>query len=293
MSGMEQFAAEAEGDVIEDVADVEEAEEVADAPQVDPYEDEAKQYGWKPAEEFGGDGNHMSAEAFMTRGPGTSRKALKDVADLKEQQARAERDYTARLERMERAQKANENARIEARAAVLAKAQREAVENGDLETYDKLDEQRAKINKPASAAPVPEMPEAERVAIESWVKQNQWFNADADATNFATQAYNTLTGGGAAPEDALKQVTQWTGGKFPYLGIVADTPAPKPAAAAVDPGSSRGGAPASKASKGWSSIPAGDRAVAEKQIKNGEWDDLAAKMKVSAKEAFASVYLEQ
>lgn len=297
MSGMEQFAAVVADEVIEpeaevlDPGEVEELELEVDEPEEDEYAEEAKKYGWKPAEDFNGEGTHMSAEAFMLRGPGTSRKAQADNAELKKQLHDVEEGHSARLERMEKAMKAGEDARVEARASEIARRKRAAAEDGDIDLYDRL-EAHEKETKPFKQ-PAPEIPEAERVAIEAWLAkpENSWFNADEEATKYATQAYAQLQGRGSTPEEALDQTTKWVAGKFQYLGLQA----PKQRqSAAVDAGGQRAGSTsARKTGPGWGQIPAADRAIAEKQIKQGEWNDLAEQTKTTPQAAFAKAYWDQ
>ena len=117
------------------MADEDKVADVAAALDVpDRYEDEAKGFGWKPPEDFSGEG-HMSAESFMLKGPGTSRKLSAEVQEQKKaigQLTQAMTDQKAGFQRMEAAQKDNMEDRIEARAEVMAKYKREVAETGEM-----------------------------------------------------------------------------------------------------------------------------------------------------------------
>lgn len=252
------------------------------------YETEAATFGWKSADDFGGDnGNHMSAEAFMLKGPGTSRKAEARIAELEKGQATFEAEmkagYDARMERMERAQEANAQANIEARAQEISSAKRQAAESGDMEAYDALEKDTPKPAK----APASDIPEADRRIIEGWLVDNDWFKTDPIANDDAIKYYNAFTAGGASTQDALDKVTERMKLKSPYLFPVA---VPKKEVAAVDGG---GLGRRSSGKKAWSDVPADDKRAVENQIKNGDWDSLAAELKVSPKEAFATKYWSQ
>ena len=274
---------EAEPAVVEEPAP---ATEATEAPAVDKYAEEAKTYGWLPAEDFSGDGNHMTAEAFMTRGPGTSRKSQAENAELKKELGSVRGDMEARFTRMEQANKVRMEAEIEDRAQQIASAKLTAVEDGDVEKYKELtQEELTKKAKPV----VDGVSEAEHGAMESWVAVNPWFTEDRAASQSAVADYETFKSRGLSPTDALEKVTDRAKVRSPWL-FEAEAK-PKPAAvAAVD----AGGVPRqTSAKKGWGDIPADDRRMVARQISDGDWDVLAKKNKVTPQAAYAAEYWSQ
>jgi len=276
-------------DEIEALEPVEPPAEVAPVEQehVDPYAEEAKKYGWVEPEDFDpANGAHMSAEKFMTRGPGTSRKLNDTVSDLTKQLADEKAGTKARMDRFERAQKANEENRIQARAAAIAEAQRTAAESGDMEEYDRLAGQ--KDIKPGKA-PASVVSAEEEAAVEEWVNrpENDWFSYSEEGNKTGIRIYNMQRERDVPYADALNKVTDWMRREHPSWFPDETPPATPRTAAAVDSGglASRGAA-----KKGWANIPAEDRAMVKAEMDRGEWNAKAKEMKTSPQEAFASLY---
>ena len=266
----------------------EQVSEAVEEQAVDEYAEEAKTYGWVDAEDFSGDGNHMSAEAFMTRGPGTSRKSQAENAALKKQLSSMETDFDARFKRMEAANQARMDAELETRMAKIAKQKLAAVEDGDVDAYKALEaEELTKVAKPTVDGLSPE----EQGAIESWIEKNQWFKEDRAASQTATHDYDTFKSRGLSPAEALEKVTERARVRHPFLfDAPAAAVAAKQTVAAVDGG---GLSRSATGKKGWGDIPVEDRKLVARQIQDGEWDALAAKSKVTPQAAFAESYWSQ
>jgi hypothetical protein len=249
--------------------------------EADPYEDEAQQYGWKPAGDWAGDG-HMSAEKFMTRGPGTSRKLEATVTNL----TKEIEDWKGRTTRNEKAITAAADARVAAAEDRIRAEMREAVEGGDTAKFDALEKERDEIRSaPASSGP----PQADQDAVKSWVVDNPKFNKDPEFKAVAMAAWQSAESAGvtSVPE-ILKRIDSRMAALYP-----PESATPKPQvrkAAAVDPG---GTAPQRKRGKGWSDIPAADRSMAEDFISDGTFDDLAKANKTTPQEAYAESYWSQ
>ena len=261
--------------------------------EVNGYEQEAESFGWKPPEDFQGE-NHMDAEAFMLRGPGTSRKLQKQLDDVKVSQADTAAEmkagYDARFARMERTMKAGEEARIQARIDEMAQAKRTAADAGDMDEYDRIVEGEKNLSgaidsKPVAPAEV--IPEMDRRLIKAWTEENTWFMDDPIANAEAIQYYDAFVARGMSTADALKNVRDRMMLKSPYLFPQEQQ---QRQAAAVDGGGLPGRA---NGKRRWSDIPQEDRTMVSAEIKNGDWNALATQMKTSPQEAFASVYWEQ
>jgi|GEM_PF-4258205 len=257
------------------------------------YEQEALKYGWVPESEFTGTGSHMGAEAFMERGPGTSRKALAENVELKKQLEGARSSFDARFKRLENTFAAAAEANQEALRSEYERNKQAAFDDGDIDKLKTLtDEHEKGITQPA--APVAqEIPEAERQVIEAWASKNGWFQVHKKATDDALGYYEALTGQGKPPKEALETLSGYIAGDYPHLKAVGfETPKPESTrtAAAVE----GGGLGATKTTKkGWKDVPAEDRALVKNQLSDGLWDKLAEKMKTTPQEAWASKYHEQ
>lgn len=266
---------------------MEDEDKVADAAEIvvsDKYEDEAKSFGWKPEDEFTGEG-HMNAEKFMTRGPGTSRKLSATVDNQDKSIVKLEQaivDQKNSFIRMEAAQKSNMEDRIEARAEEMAKVTREAAESGDMEKYDEL-VKKTKVEKPK----VDETPPDIKAAMDSWLPDNMWFNTDRVANRNVIDWFDECYRGGMSAKDAIDEATSRVKSAHPYL---FPKEVKKRQTASVESG---GIIARTTSEKGWSDVPADHKKSVEEEIASGLWDAGAKKLNITAKEAFAKKYWEQ
>lgn len=128
-------------------------EEIAERQEI---ETQARKYGWRPEEEYTLDKKGwVDADRFMAL-PATQNKVLRD--ELKANQ-KAIKDYETRFSKVEevtqralQAQSRQERARYDAQLAEVQRQQREAVQGGDLDAFDRLREHEARIQR---AAPPP------------------------------------------------------------------------------------------------------------------------------------------
>lgn len=177
-----ELNAEIEEAVVADNAIAEESPVV-----VDPSEAEAREKGWKPAEEF--DGNtegkeFVSAKEYLDRG-----KFFKTIST----QGREIKELKTVINEFSDHIKRQEKAAFEKAKAELAMKQREAVEHGDLDSYDKLREQSVRIDAQAREAKssAPSMEDAStKVAVEEFKERNKWFDPTAeDSKTIAMTAF--------------------------------------------------------------------------------------------------------
>ena len=257
-----------------------------DVDAAEKLEAEAAGFGWVSEDEFEGEGNHMSAEAFMLRGPGTSRKLQKQLEEAQGQITDLKSGTAASFARMEHALKARAEVDVETRATEIAGDMRTAAETGDMDAYDTHAKELQKQKSETQDA----IPPVEKQAIDAWIPDNPWFEDDPVARGEAAQYYRSFTGRGMAPAEALKKTTERVKLRHPYLFPKEPDDPKRPAV--VDGG---GLLPANRSSKkkSWADVPAEDRVLVKDQIESGEWDALAKEMKTSPKEAFASKYWEQ
>lgn len=137
-------------------------EEVAERQEI---EATARKYGWKPETEYTLDKKGwVDADRFMAL-PQTQNKVLRD--ELKANQ-KAIRDYESKISKVdETVQKVaetarrQERARFDAQLAEIQRQQREAVSQGDVETFDRLREHEVRLQRavPQQHVEAPEVPE--------------------------------------------------------------------------------------------------------------------------------------
>ena len=259
----------------------EEFAEVTQEPAPDKYEAEAVKYGWKPAAEWDGEG-HMSAEKFMTKGPGTSRKLAEKVEQLERKLTETDAQYSERLRRNEQAIQAAAEARLQARISDIESAKRRAVETGDVARYEALEQEKQQVVQQESPRQEDGPSEEDSRAMGAWIaahpdyRSNKTYQAEID------KLWNRAMGYG------IKDVPSVL--KFIDDNYKAPVKAER-TAAAVDGGGI--GAAVGGKKNGWSSIPAEDRKEAARFIADGTFDDLAEKMKTTPEEAYAAKYWEQ
>ena len=259
-------------DTAEDIVEEEQQED-------DPYEEEAVKFGWKPpSDDWKGDKPPMSAEQWMERGPGTSRKALAQVADLTKELDSVKKSS----ERALRATKAAADARIDGEVRRIKAEKVKAVEAGDTEKYNTLEQEETAVQQNNTA---------EGDILRDWVADTDWFNKDQVMTGAATALFgeaerNGITSTQAKLDYVDKQLREQLPHKF--------EPAPeKPKRKAAPVESGGRSVRRSSGVKGWNDIPASDRTQAQEQIDEGDFDHLAEQKKVSAKDAYAEMYWSQ
>lgn len=219
-------------------------------PQEDDVEAEARSLGWKPREAWKGDAsNWVDASEYVERArslPAT----VKRLETALEAERRESRERLARMEAYyERTRKAERE--------TIDREMREAVRTGDVDAYE-----AARKREQAITAPVePQKPAGPPPETREWVQRNAWFETDpvmrAAAQSLADEA---LRLGRADVTSQLAYVDQRIKEYFPHK---FQPPAPKRTVSPVDGGTMI--APKSRA-KGWSDIPAEERALIRKDI---------------------------
>jgi hypothetical protein len=135
-----------------------------DAPQYTADEAEAMKKGWKPKDQFEGEG-WRSAREFLERG-----ELLDTIHSLK----REVNDYKKSMENVETLIKRREESARKQAMEELTKARREAIQSGDVETVERLDEDIYKARKEIET-PVSTLPSD----VAEWIEnQKSWFNPD-------------------------------------------------------------------------------------------------------------------
>jgi hypothetical protein len=201
-----------------DVVEVEEtapAEEVAEeeAPQLDVEEEKAAKFGWRPEEEYDGDGEWVDAKTFNIRGDFIKTQKRQDrkiaelqktITDLSEHNKNVLRDATDKALDQLRREKA------------------EAVVNSDVDAVVKLEEKEREFvaKKEELDAPAPPVEYTEFLEEHDWYEENAEMRAYADTYGGGLRAQNPdMTAG-----EFFNKVAEETRIRF---ATQQETPAPK------------------------------------------------------------------
>lgn len=185
-----------------------------EASVVSPAEEKARAMGWVPQEEFRGDpAKWRSAEEFVQRGEQIL-PVMKERNDKLSAEIREMRDTMRQLH--QHFQKAEVVAEQRGRAQAimeLTQAQKEAVENGDVQEWQRLEAKKIEVAsqplpQPSIQAPVP--PE-----FLEWKRENEWYESDPEMTEYAEFIGLRLQKQGKSPDAILGEVSKKVRAQFP------------------------------------------------------------------------------
>jgi Tfp pilus assembly protein PilN len=194
------------------MSDLENAPEGSEsAPQVNEIEQQAREQGWVPKDEWSGEGKWRDAESFLDRGElyqkiSSQRKKLQELE--RNQQAFNSHLSVVREAEYKRALQA---LRAEKKAALV---------DGDPDKLIDVDEkiraverEQLEINQPAA----PQSNEAVAEQFNEWRSKNSWYdNPDTDHLKAYADAEGIkLAKSGEPPEEVLKKVEALVRRKFP------------------------------------------------------------------------------
>ena len=181
-----------------------------DKPTEDSEIEKAKANGWNP--DYDGP-DKIGAAEFNRRAPlfekiSAQNRKLKDL----ERQVNALANHTKTVEQKTREKVLNE----------LKNKQREAVETGDTDAFDKAEEQIKALDEDEGfKEPVqPEIPKP----IQDFAARNEWFEKDEDMTTFAVAKVQTLAAQGVPLEKALEMAETKVKELFPQKFKTPENP---------------------------------------------------------------------
>lgn len=153
----------------------------AQAPEPTPYEDKARAKGWKPKEEFEGDtADWVSAEEFVKREP---------LFDRIRNQSKELKELRRTVEEMAKFHHQSVKVAVDREIRALQAQKREAIELGDVQKVEAIDDaiQKQKAELPPAPKAGSDMPEE----MTTWLERNAWFKTNADMRDFAA-AHNEM-----------------------------------------------------------------------------------------------------
>lgn len=225
----------------------------------------AREKGWAPREEYTGrPENWVDAKEYLKSPP-----ALRQERDTLAVEVQA-------LKRnLELQGKSIEEIRREERERTLREIktqQRRAAEEGDFDTFDKLDAERDKIARPEPEEKKDGQGE-DKPEVREWVARNPWFNSDP-ALNMEAQAIHVRLQNKHPHmplEENLQRVEDEIKRRYPdEFGIQPQEQKPSYRRAQKVSGTEARGASAKSGQKGWADIPQADRDAAKSIIGEGQ-----------------------
>lgn len=152
-------------------------------------EEAAKTNGWKPFDDFVKDGGDpkdwVPAEMFNVRG--------EFIGKLRQKDRELEQKVQERVQNVEKLYKA--------KIDELKAQQRKAVEAGDTEEFDRLDNEIHELSKPDTQNGGYTNP-----SLEEWNQKNPWVFENTPKAAYAKQVFAQEVNQGKRPEDALATV---------------------------------------------------------------------------------------
>jgi len=212
------------------------AEEAAESGTPGEIEELAGEIGWRP------DGE-LSAKDFILKSRDIQDTMRTHIQDQKKQLSELGSSVAELKIHNERVYKA-EVSRLKGELDTLKKEKRLAIEDGDADKVDELDEQIDGL-KEAMAAPKPEAQSGDNSAFDAWIVNNSWYDSDPEMAQYADAIADQNPG--APYERVLSLAERKVKEMFPdrFEGEVS-TPTPgspkskaKPAASPVEPGGRR------------------------------------------------------
>ena len=277
---------EADEQVVQQEAQVPDQEPAQTDPAV---ETEARAMGWLPQDEYKGDPEKWRpADEFVSRGKQILPLVQENLKRATSKITKLESDFKQQLDAQRRVTQVALQRQREQIIADFEARKRQAIEVGDVESYDHLNNaQWQEVGRFDQAVRDQHQQEQRRTqrppefdeAMSGFSARNPWYGKDPVLTNLAN-LWNKQNGD-ANPnltfEANLKATEEFIAQKFPEA-FPTRQQRPSP----VEGSGSRGGlAGSGRRGKGWGDIPSADQAQAEQFVKDGLF---------KSKDEYAKVY---
>lgn len=260
-------------------------------------EDKARAKGWAPREEWtGSPDGWVDADEYLRRGdPQYLRRQVDDTnRALKRLIRERQTERQSFNERLERLDRMNSMALKRQREQLLVEAERvkrQAALEGDIESYDQIAREQRQIEEHYAKEEADLMPrqapqsDSQRSAdgseninpdINRWIQSNPaiWFNPEkrSAAIAFYSEAENELVGAGEIEKlrfvtERLAEAYGDNAARMPGQRRQPQTHAPQPE------GGSRMARSSEPRGKTWNGIPAEERTILARHIKEGLYDE--------------------
>lgn len=167
---------EAEGDESEAPQKPAEKEKPATKSEL---EDIARQYGWRPKDEYKGRQKWSGAAEYLRKQADNKQNMLEQVKELRELK-RGVSDVKKHIERSYKA----ENERLKAEIDDLKAKRREAIEDGDVALVERIETDMDKLSKRVQDPKDDTQDEVDNPDFEAWHQDNPWYGTDKEKTAY-------------------------------------------------------------------------------------------------------------
>lgn len=267
----EEYEAEIEAeeeipqDVAEDVDSDPAPEEETNTPDPDLIA-EARKQGWKSRDEWHGSiprGYIEDPEEYLEYTERLSRSpVVKAAMERAERAEELARKTEAALQAGHKRDMERQKAEYEARMQALDSRRRQAAEEADVETYDKIGRAMAELPKPVDPTPQAD-------PLEPFYQGHSWLKDPILAGVAKTIVDQGLRSGAVTPDDAGKQIEFAEQGLKEYFPHKFAPPAKEP----PKPRVSGGGMAPTARKTGFDTLPKEARDVFSRQVKQGIFED--------------------
>lgn len=254
----------------------------------------ARAQGWVPRDEFRGDPEKWRpADEFVKRGEELlpvalerSRAAERRAQELEARLAAKEREFEEKMGRLERMSVAAVRRERERLDAMYRNAQRSAVESGDVQRWDQLDRDRQVAIEnydrhiqeqvappPQDPSQPPQLRPEQKAVVDAWIAQNEWYTRDPELKVVAEIHHERLgrERPGLSLAENLAETARYVRQRYAdkFGGSSRQITHPM-----VDGGGGRMPSSAGRRAKSAADLPADVRAVGERFVKDGLYDDI-------------------
>lgn len=283
-----------------------ERQEETEAPS---YEAEARKQGWKPQDEFPGPAEKWRpADEFVERGnrdPAILRSRVEKLDRANEALQRRleeqQQDFGQRFDRLSRTQEMALQRQREQLESQFSSVKRQAVDTGDTELYDRVEQQERETRKawadedkqqqePVRQREAPQTP-AVQPEVKAWIDRNStWYNKDPVLTDEAEafEEYLAKTKPGLSLEERLEETRKHVVNQFPHKfgrKPQMNGNGQQRSGSPVDGGQRQPGS--SGDDHGFSQLPSEARQQFKTFVKEGVFEDTAA-----ARSEYAKYYIK-
>lgn len=183
-------------------------------------EDRAKRMGWVPKDKFKGDEERwVPADKFLERGETElpiMRERIKKMDGTIANLNKTIKDMRHTFGEFQEFQKNSETRAYNKALKDILEKQKEAVKHQDEDAFEKLEAERAELEKPTQVATPPvEDAEAEEIFNE-WKLDNEWFDKDSEMQQYAVHVAKFIEDNkGKDGMDLYNEVTKEVKLRFP------------------------------------------------------------------------------